>query len=58
MMSNFKRGPQTQRATENFPISSYRFPRGFIRAIGMVKYAAAAANMKLQGLEKKVGERL
>jgi len=49
-------GPQTQRAVENFPISGYRFPRGFIRAIGMVKYAAAAANMKLQHLEKKVGE--
>ncbi len=40
-------GPQTQRAVENFPISGYRFPRGFIRAIGMVKYAAAKANMKL-----------
>ncbi|UCH93200.1 MAG: class II fumarate hydratase [Candidatus Aminicenantes bacterium] len=49
-------GVQTQRAVENFPISGYRFPRGFIRAIGMVKYAAAKANMKLQRLEKKVGE--
>ena len=49
-------GPQTQRAVENFPISGYRFPRGFIRAIGMVKYAAAAANMKLQHLEKNIGE--
>ncbi|MGD2086215.1 MAG: class II fumarate hydratase [Candidatus Aminicenantes bacterium] len=49
-------GPQTQRAVENFPISGYRFPRGFIRAIGMVKYAAAAANMKLRLLEKKVGK--
>lgn len=49
-------GPQTQRAVENFPISGYRFPRGFIRAIGMVKYAAAKANMKLQLLEKKIGE--
>jgi fumarate hydratase class II len=49
-------GPQTQRAVENFPISGYRFPRGFIRAIGMVKYAAAAANMKLQHLEKKIGK--
>lgn len=49
-------GPQTQRAVENFPISGYRFPRGFIRAIGMVKYAAAKANLKLQQLEKKAGD--
>jgi fumarate hydratase class II len=49
-------GPQTQRAVENFPISGYRFSRGFIRAIGMVKYAAAAANMELQLLETKIGE--
>jgi fumarate hydratase class II len=49
-------GPQTQRAVENFPISGYRFPRSFIRAIGMVKYAAAKANMKLEHLERKVGE--
>lgn len=49
-------GPQTQRALENFPISGYRFPLVFIRAIGMVKYAAVKANMKLQHLEKKIGE--
>lgn len=49
-------GSQTQRAVENFPISGYRFPRSFIRAIGMVKYAAAKANMKLEHLERKVGE--
>src|SRR5690606_17826399 len=27
---------QTQRAVENFPISGIRFPRPFIRALGMV----------------------
>lgn len=40
-------GAQTQRAVENFPISDLRFPRTFIRALGMVKGAAASANLSL-----------
>ena len=40
-------GAQTQRAKENFPISSLRFPRRFIEAIGTVKAAAARANKSL-----------
>src|SRR5881296_801555 len=36
-------GAQTQRALENFPISNLRFPREFIRAIGLIKLAAARA---------------
>jgi fumarate hydratase class II len=42
---------QTQRAVDNFPISGLRFPRLFIQAIGMIKSAAAAANVDL-GLMK------
>lgn len=38
---------QTQRAVENFPISDLRFSRTFIRALGMVKGAAAAVNQDL-----------
>ncbi|MFL6619280.1 MAG: aspartate ammonia-lyase, partial [Povalibacter sp.] len=34
-------GPQTQRAVENFPISGLRMPRDFIRALGLIKWAAA-----------------
>jgi fumarate hydratase class II len=34
-------GAQTARAVENFPISQLRFPRSFIRALGMIKSAAA-----------------
>ncbi|MCH7814070.1 MAG: aspartate ammonia-lyase, partial [Planctomycetes bacterium] len=34
-------GAQTQRAVENFPISGYRFGRRFIRAVGLIKRAAA-----------------
>ena len=35
-------GAQTQRAVDNFPISGLQFPRSFIRALGMIKGAAAA----------------
>ncbi|WP_024890554.1 class II fumarate hydratase [Luteimonas huabeiensis] len=37
-------GAQTQRAVQNFPISGRPMPRGFIRALGLVKAAAAEAN--------------
>ena len=40
-------GAQTQRAVENFPISGQRMPSGFIRALGLIKEAAAAANRDL-----------
>src|SRR5437588_5973067 len=48
-------GAQTQRAVQNFPISNLRFPREFIRAIGLVKLASARANMDLGLLDKKIG---
>ena len=37
-------GAQTARAIENFPISSMRLQRPFIRALGIVKAAAAHVN--------------
>jgi fumarate hydratase class II len=37
-------GAQTARAIENFPISGKRFPRSFIRALGLIKSAAARVN--------------
>jgi len=49
-------GAQTQRAVENFPISGLRMPRGFIRAVGLVKWAAARANSKLGLIEADVAE--
>jgi fumarate hydratase, class II len=49
-------GAQTQRAVENFPISSLRFSREFVRAMGLIKLAAARANMDLQLLEPRLGE--
>ncbi|MDW8360682.1 MAG: lyase family protein, partial [Candidatus Caldarchaeum sp.] len=48
-------GAQTARAVDNFPISGLRFQRAFIRALGLVKHAAAEANMGLGLLEPKVG---
>jgi fumarate hydratase class II len=44
-------GASTQRAVENFPISGYRFGRPFIRALGLVKQAAARVNRDLGKLD-------
>ncbi|MEZ5532443.1 MAG: class II fumarate hydratase [Steroidobacteraceae bacterium] len=40
-------GAQTQRAVQNFPVSGLRMPREFLRAVGLVKAAAATANAAL-----------
>ncbi len=48
-------GASTQRAVLNFPVSGYRFGRRFIRAIGLVKFAAAEANKRLEKLDAKIG---
>ena len=37
-------GAQTQRAVENFPVSGRRLPRRMIRALGLIKRAAAQTN--------------
>lgn len=47
-------GAQTQRAVNNFPISGLPMPRGFIRALGLVKIACASANEKLGLLDTKI----
>ena len=49
-------GAQTQRAVENFPISDLRFPREFIRALGLIKLAAAQANLDLGLLNKEIAD--
>jgi fumarate hydratase class II len=40
-------GASTHRAVLNFPVSGYRFSRPFIRALGLIKWAAAQANHAL-----------
>jgi fumarate hydratase class II len=45
-------GAQTQRAVQNFPISTLRMPRALIRALGLIKAAAAESNGGLGLLPK------
>jgi fumarate hydratase class II len=47
-------GASTQRAVLNFPISGQRFPRQFIRALALVKMAAAETNGALGLLDADV----
>ncbi len=46
-------GASTQRAVLNFPISGQPLPRRFIRALGMVKRAAAQTNLELGLLSRR-----
>src|SRR5438093_938723 len=45
--ANALHGASTHRAVLNFPVSGYRFSRAFIRALGLIKEAAAQANHDL-----------
>src|SRR5690606_24941500 len=47
-------GAQTQRAVQNFRISGLPMPRAFIRALGLIKAAAAEANADLGLLDGKL----
>ncbi|HSB44063.1 MAG TPA: class II fumarate hydratase [Nitrospira sp.] len=49
-------GVQTARAIENFPISPLRMPRSVIRAMGLIKRAAASVNHSLGLLDNKPAE--
>ncbi len=46
-------GIQTQRAIDNYPISGYRAHAKLIRAMGMIKKAAAMANRELKLVDAK-----
>ncbi len=47
-------GAQTQRAFENFPVSGIRFPRAFIRSLGLIKAVAAEVNAGLGLLDAQI----
>ena len=47
---------QTQRAVENFPISGLTMPQPFIRALGLIKWAAASVNRELGLLDGRIAE--
>ncbi len=49
-------GAQTARAIRNFPYGGPRFPRPFIRALGLLKRAAAEVNMELGLLDPRRGQ--
>ena len=49
-------GASTMRAVLNFPISDLRFSRTFIRALGLIKLAAARSNMELELLEPDLAQ--
>ena len=49
-------GAQTQRAVENFPISGSSLPEPFIRALLVVKSAAAHSNTALKSIPAEIGE--
>jgi fumarate hydratase, class II len=48
-------GAQTQRAIGNFPRTGLVMPRAFIRALGLIKAAAAAANVELGDMPASLG---
>ena len=49
-------GAQTQRAAENFPVSGLRLPRRVIRALALVKKAAAEVNKRSGKLDAKLAD--
>ena len=49
-------GAQTQRSLGNFKIGNETIPLPLIRALGIVKMAAAKANMQLDNLDTETGE--
>ena len=49
-------GAQTQRSLGNFKIGGETMPEPMIRALGIVKMAAAKANMSLDNLDSDIGQ--
>ncbi len=49
-------GAQTQRAVQNFRFSGLTMPRQFVRALALIKWAAAGANGQLQLLQADLAD--
>ncbi|WP_404933605.1 class II fumarate hydratase [Nitratireductor sp. ac15] len=49
-------GAQTQRSLGNFKIGTEKMPVPLVRALGIVKQAAAEANLEMGKLDRKIGE--
>ncbi len=54
--SDYLYGASTQRAVENFQVSNRKFNRAFIRALALIKWAAAKSNGELGKLDRKVAD--
>ena len=52
--ADFYWGAQTQRSLQNFKIGAEQMPEPMIRALGIVKKAAAKTNVKMGTLDKKL----
>src|SRR3954453_6212151 len=48
-------GAQTQRSLQNFRIGGERMPAPLVRALGIVKLAAARVNVRLGVLDERLG---
>jgi fumarate hydratase class II len=48
-------GAQTQRSIQNFPIGWERQPDAIVRALGVIKQAAAEVNVEMGGLDPDLG---
>jgi fumarate hydratase class II len=49
-------GAQTQRSLQNFKIGGERMPIPLVRALGVIKLAAARVNVRLGALDPRLGE--
>ncbi|NND65164.1 MAG: aspartate ammonia-lyase, partial [Gammaproteobacteria bacterium] len=47
-------GAQTQRAVNNFAFSDLAMPAAFVRALGLIKHAAASANQSLELIDEEI----
>ncbi len=52
----FLYGASTQRAVDNFHVSTRRFGRRFIEALALIKWAAAKSNAELKKLDSKLAD--
>ena len=49
-------GPQTQRAVNNFPVSSLTMPKRFIQALALIKQCAAEVNAEQGHIDKGIAK--
>ena len=49
-------GAQTQRSLQNFKIGGERMPEPLIKALAIIKKAAAITNVELKGIDSKIGD--